>query len=143
MNTSLILSILATIGALVAGGYTATGFFQSKKNAFISIAHDLIDGKNAFLEGYQNLQNAEDEDYAYLKEEYAANYCNILEYACELYLKNGIDKKLFKNTFKYEVIAIANKNGPASFLNDDFTTNDDIYASIKKVKDEFLNEETV
>lgn len=66
-------------------------------------------------------------------QESAANYCNIVEYACALYLRNGLDKKLFEITFKSDVLAVKRKEGPYEMIANKSKLNSDEYENINRV----------
>ena len=97
--------------------FTIKTYVLNKRQAFQAVAKSLIDQKNIFLSTYTQVcddLSMNDEIKDYILSELSSNYCNAYEYACDLYLNNGIDKKLFRSVFKDEIEAIVQNQGIAS-----------------------------
>ena len=137
---SLSIAIVSVILSFVAIIYTALSFQQRKKETFQIIAQHLIEQKSAFLEGYLGVcsKKLEENEKSYLIEELASNYCNAFEYACSLYKKKAIDKKLFKDVFMNEIESICLGKGIAGIFDDTIKrVNSNVYEEIWSVGDEF------
>lgn len=77
-------------------------------------------------------------EWEYIFKSEVRGYLNVYEYACCMYLANAINKDLFKECFKDEVISIFSKDwgkGSAGISVKDSST--DIYCCIRKVYGEF------
>lgn len=128
-----VVAIVSLIIAVIALIFTAVNYRQVKKDAYNNLAISLIEQKNAYLESYlNNLVNTSEKASAYVDRELATNYCNAFEHACGLYLKGGIDKKLFLDTFKDEIISIGNGEGIAKRVDLEHIS-DSCYSNIKEV----------
>ena len=80
----------------------------------------------------------DDETREYLMSEITGNYCNAFESACSLYLKNAIDKQLFKATFIDEVKTICSGEGIAAGLELPVSRNsEEVYKALRTVGTEW------
>lgn len=138
---SLIIAVISMVISFAAVYYTRNEYLQVKKDSFQTVSQLLITEKDSFLDAYRLLCNEIDinaEQRNYLLKEHASNYCNAFEMACQLYLKNAIDKDLFRETFKDEVKTIVNGYGVAFLLDNPPQMFDgEVYSSIVTVAEEW------
>lgn len=130
-----IVSIVLSVSAII---FTYLNFIQTKKDAFRSLSEFLIEQKESFINSIKDTYSISDEDIkTYMQRELASNYCNAYEHACGLYLNNAIDKELFKNVFRDEILLIVNGEGVAEPVANLLKGDARIYENIKKVGKEF------
>ena len=137
---SIIIAIISAVISLVAIIVSIRSFLQGKKEAFQNEAQKLISQKNEFLNSYMQICTGDfdDETREYLMSEITGNYCNAFESACSLYLKNAIDKQLFKATFIDEVKTICSGEGIAAGLELPVSRNsEEVYKALRTVGTEW------